>query len=230
VAVVTAVVGRQDRVPPPLTPGTGVKIEFSDKPVPVPTFTLADLSGGRLANDTGRGKVVLVNFWATWCGPCREEIPALIALQTQYEGRLVILGLSVDEPGPNTAAMVQAFARKLGINYIVGVASPEVQMAFGGISSVPSTFIVNPAGGACLWGTVGVSIEFWDDEGSTVPGPSHPSVILKISDGRQASKMITHAPKELSKLPCRWITLEKIRIVNIMLARITGTSAPTANV
>jgi thiol-disulfide isomerase/thioredoxin len=155
VALVAAVVARQgeapqksapDPAPTSLTPGTGVKIEFTDKPLPVPAFTMADLTGQRIANDTGRGKVLLINFWATWCEPCREEIPALIALQKQYQGRLLILGLSVDDPGPNTAAAVQAFATKFGINYVVGVAPEDVQVAFGGISSVPTTFVVAPDG------------------------------------------------------------------------------------
>jgi thiol-disulfide isomerase/thioredoxin len=148
-AVVAAVWVKQGAASPamePLTPGGGVKIEFTDKPLPVPAFALTDLSGKRVAEDTGRGKVVLINFWATWCGPCREEIPMLIALQKQYEGRLVILGLSVDDPGPHTADIVQAFAKSAGINYAVGLASEQVQQAFGGISSVPNTFVVDPSG------------------------------------------------------------------------------------
>jgi thiol-disulfide isomerase/thioredoxin len=148
-AVVAAVWAKQNPAPPafaPLTSGSGVKIELTDKPLPVPAFAFTDLSGKRIANDTGRGKVVLINFWATWCGPCREEIPMLIALQKQYEGRLVILGLSVDDPGPHTADVVQAFAKSAGINYTVAVAPEEVQQAFGGISSVPTTFVVDPNG------------------------------------------------------------------------------------
>jgi thiol-disulfide isomerase/thioredoxin len=148
-AVVTAVWVKQAPTSPsfePLTPGSGVKIELTDKPLPVPAFAFTDLSGRRVAEDTGRGKVVLINFWATWCEPCREEIPLLIALQKQYEGRLVILGLSVDEPGPHTADNVQAFARTAGINYTVGLAPQAVQETFGGISSVPTTFVVDPSG------------------------------------------------------------------------------------
>jgi cytochrome c biogenesis protein CcmG/thiol:disulfide interchange protein DsbE len=149
VAVVAAVWAKQATAPPafaPLTSGAGVKIELTDKPLPIPAFAFTDLSGQRITENTGRGKVVLINFWATWCGPCREEIPMLIALQKQYEGRLVILGLSVDDPGPHTADIVQAFAKKAGINYSVGLAPEEVQQTFGGISSVPTTFVVDTSG------------------------------------------------------------------------------------
>jgi cytochrome c biogenesis protein CcmG/thiol:disulfide interchange protein DsbE len=146
VAAVWAKQGAASQSFAPLTPGSGVKIELTDKPLPVPAFALTDLAGKRIAEDTGRGKVVLINFWATWCGPCREEIPLLIALQKQYEGRLVILGLSVDDPGPNTADIVQAFAKTAGINYTVGLAPQAVQETFGGITSVPTTFVVDTSG------------------------------------------------------------------------------------
>src|SRR5579862_1111654 len=136
VGVVAAVVAKHGEAAPAdvqLTTGTGVTIQVSDKPIAVPAFHFTDLAGTPLSQDSGRGKVVLINFWATWCGPCREEIPALIALQKQYADRLVILGLSVDDPGPTTEKDVQAFAKAAGINYIVGVAPAEVQNAFGGI-------------------------------------------------------------------------------------------------
>jgi len=89
------------------------------------------------------GKVLVVDLWATWCGPCRQEIPALVALQERYRGRLVVLGLSIDD---SPVADVAAFAKQVDINYPVVMASDEVQQAFGGITSVPSTFVVNPDG------------------------------------------------------------------------------------
>src|SRR6185295_19631940 len=96
-----------------------------------------------LALSAWAGKVVLVNFWATWCGPSREEIPALMALQQYYGDRLVIVGLSVDT---RPAADVKAFVDEQAINYAVAVVGDEVQAAFGGVPAVPSTFVVNPAG------------------------------------------------------------------------------------
>jgi thiol-disulfide isomerase/thioredoxin len=128
-----------------ITTGAGVTIKVSDKPIPVPAAAahLVDITGRTIAMDDLHGKVVLVNFWATWCGPCREEIPALMALQDRYRGRLVVLGLSIDE---SPVGDVAAFAKQVGINYPVVMATDDVQQAFGGIASVPSTFLVNPEG------------------------------------------------------------------------------------
>jgi len=127
-----------------LTSGKGTKIRFSDKPVPVPAFSLQDLDGKTITPESLKGKVVLINFWATWCGPCREEIPELIALQEHYKDQLVVLGLSVDE---RPAADVKAFAAAQSMNYPVAIADMTLQKAFGGISAVPATFVVNPDGG-----------------------------------------------------------------------------------
>jgi thiol-disulfide isomerase/thioredoxin len=130
-------------IPQALFSGAGLKVQISDKPVAVPAFDAMDLNGHPVSRADWPGKVVLINFWATWCGPCREEIPALIALQKQYAGRLIVLGLSVDDGSPDD---VKKFVEKNHINYPVAIASEAAQMAFGGISSVPSTFVVNTEG------------------------------------------------------------------------------------
>jgi thiol-disulfide isomerase/thioredoxin len=130
--------------PASLTSGQGVKIRFSDKPVQVPAFSLQTLDGKSITPESFKGKVLLINFWATWCGPCREEIPELIALQEHYKDSLVVLGLSVDE---RPAADVKAFATAQSMNYPVAIADMALQKAFGGITAVPATFVVNPDGG-----------------------------------------------------------------------------------
>ncbi|HET6725119.1 MAG TPA: TlpA disulfide reductase family protein [Gammaproteobacteria bacterium] len=79
-----------------------------------PNFALPDLDGHLHALSQWRGKVRLLNFWATWCGPCRKEVPALVALQQRYRGRLAVIGIATDEP--NTT-VVKAFADKFKINY-----------------------------------------------------------------------------------------------------------------
>ena len=128
-----------------LTPGAGVAVKLSDKPLDLPALAkhLTDLDGRAIDLDAFRNKIVLLNFWATWCGPCREEIPALAALQQHYRDQLVIIGLSIDE---RSADDVRAFAKTLGVNYQVVMANDALQQAFGGISSVPSTFVVNREG------------------------------------------------------------------------------------
>jgi thiol-disulfide isomerase/thioredoxin len=126
-----------------MTSGRGLTLQFSDKPMAVPAMSLVDLDGHPVSMDAARGKVVLLNFWATWCGPCREEIPELVALQKHYADMLLVVGLSIDTRPP---AEVKAFAEQFSLNYPVAIASDELQRDFGGISAVPSTFVVNPSG------------------------------------------------------------------------------------
>ena len=87
--------------------------------------------------------LTLVDFWATWCAPCRAEIPDLVKLQTQYKDHLVVLGvLSEDEPGPH----VSRFAADYKINYPIIPETKELLAAFPGIYALPTTFMVGPDG------------------------------------------------------------------------------------
>ena len=123
--------------------GRGLTVRFFETATPAPAFSILGLDGRAISSSDWRGKVVLLNFWATWCGPCREEIPALMALQQRYRGRVLIIGLSVDDGPP---AAVRKFALDHQINYPVAIADSKVQDAYGGISQVPSTWVVNPDG------------------------------------------------------------------------------------
>jgi len=123
--------------------GAGVKIEFSDKPAPLPAVNVTDLDGRALSPADWRGKVVLINFWATWCGPCRAEIPEFVKMQERYRDHLVIIGLSVDEGPPD---QVKKFIQELGVNYRVAVVDESVQQAFGGIIGLPTTYVVDTRG------------------------------------------------------------------------------------
>ncbi len=109
-----------------------------------PAWQLQDLQGKSVKLSDFKGKVVLLNFWATWCPPCREEIPDLISLQKQYAGQgLVIIGISMDEGGP---AGVQRFAKKYGVNYPIVMGDDKVSEAYGGIQVLPTTFIIDRKG------------------------------------------------------------------------------------
>src|SRR5437762_8326244 len=74
-----------------------VALRFYRNPAPAPAFTAVDLDGRTVSTDSFRGKVVILNFWATWCGPCRAEIPDLVALQDRYRDTLQVIGISQDE-------------------------------------------------------------------------------------------------------------------------------------
>ena len=109
------------------------------KPAPL-QFTLKDMNGVDVKLASFKGKVILLNFWATWCGPCRAEIPSLIELQKQYAGDLVVLGFSVDDP----VAKLKPYAKEFQINYpiLVGLGREDVQEAFGPLWGIPVSVII----------------------------------------------------------------------------------------
>lgn len=109
-----------------------------------PEWRLKDLDGKPVKLSDFKGKVVILNFWATWCPPCRQEIPDFIALQKQYADKgLVIVGVSLDEGGP---ALVKPFVKKMGINYPIVMGDQKTAAAYGGIQVVPTTFVIDKNG------------------------------------------------------------------------------------
>ena len=84
-----------------------------------------------------------MNFWATWCPPCRAEIPDLIALQNRYRNQLVVLGISEDEID---VEHVKAFVDAQGINYPIAMTTPELRKIFKGVVALPTTFLIGPDG------------------------------------------------------------------------------------
>lgn len=111
---------------------------------PAPAWKLKDLNGAVVTSDQLKGKVVVLDFWATWCPPCRQEIPGYTQLQTKYgKDGLAIVGVSLDEAGP---AVVKDFAGKFGINYQMLMADESVIAAFGGVEAIPTTFLIDRDG------------------------------------------------------------------------------------
>jgi peroxiredoxin len=114
-----------------------------------PDFSLSDLSGHMTSLGQHRGSVVLVDFWATWCPPCRMSIPEMIKLQEKFrEQGLVILGISMDDPRLVTNEQLRTFRKQLGINYTLLRANRQVlQDYFGDESiSIPTMFIIDREG------------------------------------------------------------------------------------
>jgi thiol-disulfide isomerase/thioredoxin len=118
-------------------------IRFVRDPDSAPDLKVKDLDGRELTLQTYKGKVVLLNFWATWCGPCRAEISDLIRIQDAYKDRLQIIGMDVDD---NDAERLRAFVKDKGINYPVAMTPVPVRLAYGGISALPTLFVINQEG------------------------------------------------------------------------------------
>ena len=111
---------------------------------PAPDFELDRMNGDTFHLGAHRGEVVVVNFWATWCPPCREEIPGFVELQKEYEDDgLTIVGVSMDDGGFST---VRPFADEMDINYPLVMDDGNVGRAYGPVRALPSTFVVGPDG------------------------------------------------------------------------------------
>ena len=118
-------------------------VELLRTPVDVPAFTMTDIDGRAISSDSLKGKVVLINFWATWCGPCVVEIPDLVKLQAKYRDQLVVVGVSEDENGQD---LVRKFAADKQINYALVMSTPELQTLFPGVVALPTTFALDRSG------------------------------------------------------------------------------------
>jgi len=108
-----------------------------------PDFVLSNTDGKQIKLSDFKGKVVILNFWATWCPPCREEIPSFVELQKEYKDDLAILGVSLDTGTKNE---VIPFMKKYKMNYPVLFGTVEVVRDYGDIQSIPTTFIIDQEG------------------------------------------------------------------------------------
>jgi len=110
---------------------------------PAPDFALRDLDGKEVKLADFKGKVVILDFWATWCPPCVKEIPHFIELYREYkEQDFAMVGISVDRG----IGVVKSFAQQHQVNYPILMADGKVQQAYGGIRSIPTTFVTDKEG------------------------------------------------------------------------------------
>jgi thiol-disulfide isomerase/thioredoxin len=125
------------------SPGEPEDAAAAGKPAKL-DFTLKDMHGVDVRLDSFKGKVILINFWATWCGPCKAEIPSLVELQDKYTDDLVVLGFSVDD----TAEKMKPYAEEYKVNYplLVGNGREDVQNAFGPLLGIPVSVIIGRDG------------------------------------------------------------------------------------
>ena len=115
--------------------------------LPAPDFATTTLAGKPLSLQSLRGKVVLVDYWATWCGPCKMAMPTLEALHRKFAAQgLTVVGISVDDP--STVSLVPAVARSLGVTYTLSASPDEnnvAQQAYG-VSGIPAQFLIDKKG------------------------------------------------------------------------------------
>lgn len=109
-----------------------------------PDFALKDANGNTVRLSDYKGKVVLLDFWATWCGPCKVEIPWFIQFEQQYKDKgFAVLGVSMDEDGWNA---VKPFIEEHKMNYRVALGNDQVSELYGGLDSLPTTLLVDRSG------------------------------------------------------------------------------------
>ena len=127
-----------------LGPQLGALLGVGAEPDQAPAYELVTLSGDTIRSADLAGRVVVVNFWATWCPPCRLEMPSLQKLHERRGGDgVVVLGFSTDV---GADAGVSAFLEERGITYPVGKATAAHHRAFGGIPGIPTTFVLDRQG------------------------------------------------------------------------------------
>ncbi|HEX9563947.1 MAG TPA: TlpA disulfide reductase family protein [Gemmatimonadaceae bacterium] len=127
-----------------LAPHLGALVGVRSGADVVPTYSLTSLDGSAYSSSGLHGKVVLVNFWATWCIPCRAEMPLLERMWKRHrDDGFVLLGLSVDRTG---ADGIVRFLVDRGITYPVAIAGSDLEVAFGGVRGIPTSFLIDRTG------------------------------------------------------------------------------------
>jgi len=112
--------------------------------VPAPDFELPTLDGRKVKLSDFRGQGVLLNFWATWCQPCKIEMPWFVDMQKQYgKDGLVVLGVAMDD---TESAKIAEFAHEMGVNYLVLLGTDQVSDDYGDVRSLPTTFYIDRSG------------------------------------------------------------------------------------
>ena len=109
-----------------------------------PDFTLFTLTGEEVKLTNYKDKIVILDFWATWCGPCRRGIPDLVSIQKEYKDDVIVIGISLDQQ--STQHKIQSFIDHFGINYPIVLGTIDVVVAYGNIQAIPTSFVIDTRG------------------------------------------------------------------------------------
>lgn len=145
-----------------LAAGVALGLAGCAKRKPVLDFALKDSAGQTVKLSDYRGKVVLVNFWATWCAPCKIEIPWFVDFQKKYpKSDFVVLGVSMDEDGWDS---VRPYMAAHQLNYPVVVGGDSIERLFGGVDDLPTSFLIDRDGHVLRKHVGLISKDTWEDE------------------------------------------------------------------
>jgi thiol-disulfide isomerase/thioredoxin len=123
---------------------SSVQSAAADSRKAAPDWQLNDVDGKPVKLSDFKGKVIILDFWATWCPPCRAEIPGFVAIQKKYADKgFTMIGVSLDQQGPS---VVKSFMHSFGMNYPVVMGTPKVVLDYGGITAIPTTFVIDRQG------------------------------------------------------------------------------------
>ena len=115
--------------------------ETNNEAEKAPDFSLLTLNGEEVKLTDYEDKIVILDFWATWCGPCRRGIPDLVSIQKEYKDDVVVIGISLDQP--STQPYIKSFIDHFGINYPIVLGTIDVVIAYGNIQAIPTSFIID---------------------------------------------------------------------------------------
>jgi thiol-disulfide isomerase/thioredoxin len=159
-----------------------------------PTISVTDISGHRLDLSSYRGKVVVLNFWVTWCEPCRAEIPELIELQNRFRDRgLAVIGIALEDD----LASVQTAYRQLNVNYPVALGSKKLSAVFGGVG-FPTTFVIGRDGRIYSKHTGTANLEVFQDEGEQLLATGEATEVANFRAVGKSEPVVLPTPEELN--------------------------------
>lgn len=159
-----------------------------------PEFALTDIFGNKLSLSDYKGKVVMLDFWATWCGPCRIEIPGFVDLQNQYRNQgFTIIGISMDD----SAEPVLEFYRQFKMNYPVAMGNDTLGALYGGILGMPTTFLIGRDGHIYSKHIGATNVGVFEEEVKALLAGKASDEVADFSPAGRSQEIETSTPEQL---------------------------------